>query len=376
MKVPLLDLKPQFAQIKEKVVPEVLQIMETQGFILGPRVEKMEEELARYIGVKHAVGVSSGTDAILLALMTLKIGPGDEVITTPFTFFATAGCIARVGAKAVFVDIDPVTFNIDPEKIESAITPRTKAIMPVHLFGQCADMAAIKKIADTYKLPIIEDCAQAIGSKYGTQQAGAIGTMGCYSFFPSKNLGCFGDGGLVTTNDDELVKRLKMLRVHGGERQYFHREVGMNARLDALQAAVISVKLPFLAGWTEHRRQNAARYNQLLQGNTALKTPPAHENCFHIYNQYTIRTTQRDELKQFLTDREVGCAIYYPLCLHEQECFANWGYKKGQFPVAEKAALEVLSLPIYPELAPEGLEFVAASLNEFAQKHGKQANVG
>lgn len=368
MKVPLLDLKPQFAQIKDKVLPELLQIIENQGFILGPKVEKMEKELADYVGVKHSIGVSSGTDAILLALMTLDIGPGDEVITTPYTFFATAGCIARVGARAVFVDIDPETYNIDVSKIESAITKKTKAIMPVHLYGQCVEMKPLQKIAQKHQIPIIEDCAQAIGSKYGDKQAGSMGTFGCFSFFPSKNLGCFGDGGLVTTNDDQLAQKCRSLRVHGGEKQYFHSKVGINGRLDALQAAVISVKLPYLAAWTENRRQNAARYDKLFAGNPHVKPPTGRDDCYHIFNQYIIKVQNRDELKAHLTANDVGCAIYYPLSLHEQECFKSWGYKKGDFPQSEGAAKTTLALPIYPELSGEGLEFVAQTINQFTNK--------
>jgi len=368
MKVPLLDLKPQFAQVKDEVVPEVLAVMESQGFILGPRVEKMEQELAAYTGAKFSLGVSSGTDALLLALMTLGITQGDEVITTPYTFFATAGAIARVGAKAVFVDIEADTYNIDATKIEAAITPRTKAILPVHLYGQCADMDAIMAVARKHKLPVIEDACQSIGSRFNDKQAGAIGDFGCFSFFPSKNLGCFGDGGLVTTNDDQLYQHAKKLRVHGGERQYHHLEVGINGRLDALQAAVISVKLPHLAGWTEGRRKNAARYNELFAGNRNVRTPVAKPGRFHIYNQYIISVERRDELKQHLTEKEIGCAIYYPLSLHEQECFKSLGYRHGDFPNSEAAAQHTLALPIYSELPAGAIEYVAAAVNEFTQR--------
>ncbi|MBP7632684.1 DegT/DnrJ/EryC1/StrS family aminotransferase [Candidatus Ozemobacteraceae bacterium] len=368
MKVPLLDLKPQYAQIKDKVVPEVLAVMESQGFILGPRVEKMEQELAAYTGAKYAVGVSSGTDALLLSLMALNIGAGDEVITTPYSFFATAGAIARVGARAVFVDIEPDTYNIDATKIAAAITPRTKAILPVHLFGQCADMDAIMKVARQHKLPVIEDACQSIGSRFNDKQAGTIGDFGCFSFFPSKNLGCFGDGGLVTTNDEQLYQRVKKLRVHGGERQYHHLEVGINGRLDALQAAVISVKLPHLAGWTEGRRKNASRYNELLAGNQSVRTPVAKQGRYHIYNQYVISIERRDELKQFLTEKEIGCAVYYPLSLHEQECFKSLGYKHGDFPNSEAAALRTLALPVYSELPDGAVEFVASAINEFTKR--------
>ncbi|HEY9072465.1 MAG TPA: DegT/DnrJ/EryC1/StrS family aminotransferase [Candidatus Ozemobacteraceae bacterium] len=368
MKVPLLDLKPQYAQIKDKVVPEILAVMESQGFILGPRVEKMEQELATYTGAKYSVGVSSGTDALLLALMALQIGHGDEVITTPYSFFATAGAIARVGARAVFVDIEPDTYNIDATRIEAAITPRTKAILPVHLFGQCADMDAIMAVARKHKLPVIEDACQSIGSKFQNRQAGTIGDFGCFSFFPSKNLGCFGDGGLVTTNDDAHYQHVKKLRVHGGERQYHHLEVGINGRLDALQAAVISIKLPHLAAWTEGRRKNAARYNQLLAGNPSVRTPVEKPGRFHIYNQYVIHVERRDELKQFLTENEIGCAVYYPLSLHEQECFKSLGYRHGDFPHSEAAAQHTLALPVYSELPDGAIEFVAAKINEFTKR--------
>ncbi len=376
MKVPLLDLKPQYAQIKEKVIPEIMEVIENQAFILGPKVEKMEEQLAKYIDSRFAVGVSSGTDAILLALMALEIGPGDEVITTPYTFFATAGCVARVGAKAVFVDIDPDTYNIDPSRIEKAITSRTKAILPVHLYGQCAEMKPIMKIAEKHKIPVIEDAAQAIGSKYEEKQAGSMGTMGCFSFFPSKNLGCFGDGGLVTTNDEKLAQKLKALRVHGGERQYYHTKVGMNGRLDALQAAVISVKIPHLSLWTEGRRRNAENYDRLLGGNPQVKTPIKRDNCYHIFNQYIIRAKNRDELKAHLTANQIGCAIYYPLSLHEQECFRPWGYKTGDFPVSEEAAKTTLALPVYSELPIESVEFVAKTINDFTAQKPKEAGFG
>jgi len=365
MKVPLLDLKPQYAQIKDRLFPSIMEVIESQAFILGPKVEKMEAELASYIGVKHSIGVSSGTDAILISLMALGIGPGDEVITTPYTFFATAGCVARVGAKAVFVDIDSETFNIDPAKLEAAITPKTMAILPVHLFGQCAEMNPILKIAEKHRLAVIEDACQAIGSKYGERQAGSMGTVGCFSFFPSKNLGCFGDGGLITTNDDDLARKIKSLRVHGSEKQYFHSRVGINGRLDALQAAVISAKLPFLDSWTEGRRKNATQYDKFFASNSAVSVPVRRENCFHIFNQYVITVEKRDELKKYLTEKEIGCAIYYPIPLHLQECFRHWGYKPGDFPVSEKAAQTTLALPIYSELPLESLAFVAETVNEF-----------
>jgi len=368
MKVPLLDLKPQYAQIKDKVIPEIMEIIENQGFILGPKVDRLEKEMADYIGTKHTLGCSSGTDALLLALMALDIGRGDEVITTPYTFFATAGSIARVGAVARFVDIDPATFLMRVDQIEKVITPKTKAIMPVHLFGQCVDMEPLLAIAKKHNLRVIEDAAQAIGSKYKGKDAGTYGDIGCFSFFPSKNLGCFGDGGLVSTNDSQLHERLKGLRVHGGQVQYHHQEVGLNARIDALQAAVVSVKLPHLAAWTEGRRRNAALYNELFKNNSEVVTPIEKSDCFHIYNQYVIRVKNRDALKAHLGEKEIGCSVYYPLSLHQQKCFASLGYKKGDFPESEKAADTTLALPVYPELSREQIEFVAATINAFTKK--------
>lgn len=367
MNVPLLDLKPQYPQYKDRLLPELMEVIEGQGFILGPKVEKMEKELADYIGVKHALGVSSGTDALLLALMGLGIGPGDEVITTPYTFFATAGSIHRVGARPVFVDIEADTYNLDAGKIEKAISKRTKAILPVHLYGQCCDMDAIRAVARRHNLRIIEDACQSIGSKFGEMQAGAMGDVGAFSFFPSKNLGCFGDGGLVTTNDEALFKRMKALRVHGGERQYFHAEVGMNGRLDAIQAVVISAKLPLLAGWTEGRRRNADRYDHFFQDNPKVVRPVRRGGRFHIFNQYVIAVDRRDELKQHLTEKHIGCAIYYPLPLHLQKCFGYLKHREGDFPVSEQAAKRTLALPIFPEIPAGGLEYVAQTINAFTR---------
>jgi dTDP-4-amino-4,6-dideoxygalactose transaminase len=365
MKVPLLDLKPQFNQVKERLMPELIELIESQMFILGPKVEAMEKQLAEYTGANYTVGVSSGTDAILLSLMALDIGPGDEVITTPYTFFATAGCVARVGAKAVFVDIDPGTYNLDPAKIEAAITPHTKAIMPVHLFGQCADMFPILKIADKHNLFVIEDACQAIGAKYAGKQAGTFGTVGCFSFFPSKNLGCFGDGGFISTMSEDVAKKLKCLRTHGGEQQYIHRMVGMNARLDALQALVVSHKIPHLNAWSEGRRRNAQRYNQIFADNPNVTVPEQRETCHHIFNQYVIRTKRRDDLRKHLAEKEIGAAVYYPLSLHEQECFRSWGFKKGDFPISEQAAQETLALPIFPDLTTEAIDYVGQTINAF-----------
>lgn len=367
MKVPLLDLKAQYSQIKEKIVPEIMKVIENQAFILGPRVEKTENELSTYIGAKFTLGCSSGTDALILALKALDIGEGDEVITTPYTFFATASSISRVGAKPVFVDIDADTYNIDVTKIEAAITPKTKAIMPVHLFGQCSDMDAILTIAKKHGLKVVEDAAQAIGSQYKGKQAGTFGDIGCFSFFPSKNLGCFGDGGLVSTNDEALYERMKGLRVHGGQVQYQHLEIGMNARFDALQAAVISVKLPYLNEWTDGRIANASKYEASFKSFESIKTPAIREGNRHIFNQYVINVEKRDELKQYLSENEIGCAIYYPVSLHQQKCFEYLGYTEGDFPNSEYAAKHTLALPVYTELPAESLEFVIKTIVDFVK---------
>ncbi len=368
MHVPMLDLKPQYPQLKSKLIPEIMDVIENQAFILGPKVAKVEQELADYIGTKFTVGCSSGTDALLMALMALDIGPGDEVITTPYTFFATAGSIARSGAKAVFVDIDPQTYLMRVDQIEKKVNLKTKAIMPVHLFGQCVDMEPLLQVAGKYNLKVIEDAAQAIGSGYKGKNAGSMGDIGCFSFFPSKNLGGFGDGGLVSTNNEELYERLKGLRVHGGQVQYHHNEVGLNARLDSLQAAVISVKLPHLKDWTEGRRRNATMYNNLFKDNKNIVTPVAEEDRYHIYNQYVIRVANRDALKAHLQENEIGCAVYYPLSLHQQRCFANLNYVKGDFPESEKAAEATLALPVFSELSPEQINFVAETVNNFTSQ--------
>jgi len=362
MKVPLLDLKAQYATIRDKVRPAVDAVMESQYFILGPEVEAFERELAAYVGAKHAIGCASGTDAILLALMALGVGPGDEVVTTPFTFFATAGSIARAGARPVFVDIEPDTFNIAPALVRKAITPRTKAIMPVHLFGQCADMGPILEAAGD--IPVIEDAAQALSAEYKGRKAGVLGRVACFSFFPSKNLGGCGDGGALTTNDDALAEKLRLLRVHGARQKYYHDEVGINSRLDALQAAVLRVKLPYLDRWSDRRAANARRYDDLLAG-AAVATPAVKPYARHVFNQYTIRTANRDGLRQHLAERGVSTAIYYPVPLHLQKCFAGLGYEPGSLPEAERAAGEVLSLPVYPELTDEMAEHVASSIREF-----------
>lgn len=362
MKVPLLDLKAQFAHLRDEIMAEVEKVFESQYFILGPRVGEFECNAAGYIGTKQTLGVSSGTDALLLALMTLSIGPGDEVITTPYTFFATAGSIARTGAKPVFVDINPHTYNINPAAIAEATTPRTRAVMPVHLYGQCADMDAILAITQEEGIPVIEDAAQAIGAKHGVQNAGTMGTFGCFSFFPSKNLGGAGDGGLISVADEELYEKAKKLRVHGGYPKYYHSLIGGNFRLDALQAVVLDVKLKYLDSWHEGRRRNAAFYDNAFADIDAIVTPYVAENNYMIYNQYVVRVPQRDVVIEKMREADIGCEIYYPVPLHLQKCFGYLRYTKGDFPHAEKAAEETLALPIYPELTNDQLSYVAETL--------------
>ena len=365
MNVPLLDLKAQFATIKDEIMPAMSAVMESQYFINGPEVKELEKLVAEYSNCKSAVGVSSGTDALLASLLTLGIGGGDEVITTPYTFFATIGSIWRAGAKPVFVDIDPETYNIDPAKIESAVTDKTKAIMPVHLYGQMADMDPIMAVAKKHNLSVIEDAAQAIGSKYKGRQAGSIGTIGCFSFFPSKNLGGMGDGGMIVTQDEELGERLQQCRNHGSKPKYYHKWVGGNFRLDTIQAAGLIVKLRHLDDWSAGRRANAARYNELFADLEAVKTPVISPDCETIYNQYVIRVPKRDELKNFLKEQSIGTEIYYPVSMHEQECFAELGYKAGDFPASEQAAAETLALPIYSELTDDQISYVADKIKEF-----------
>jgi dTDP-4-amino-4,6-dideoxygalactose transaminase len=375
MQVPLLDLKSQYQSIKQDVLKVTNEIFESQYFIMGPRVVQLEQEIAAYCGVKHAVGVSSGTDALLISLMAAEIGEGDLVITTPYTFFATVGSIMRVGARPLFVDIDPDTFNIDPQKLEKLFhdmdaEKRThiKGVIPVHLYGQCADMEPIMAIAQKYDIVVIEDAAQAIGAEYKSKRAGSIGDLGCFSFFPSKNLGAFGDGGIVTTNSDNLHARLSILRNHGAQPKYYHKMIGGNFRLDALQAAIVSIKLKHLDTWTHARQKNAARYNELFQeaGLDERVVLPTVTEDRHIYNQYIIRLkTKRDELRQFLQKAGIGSEIYYPLPLHLQECFADLIYKNGDFPVAEQAALQTLALPVYPELTFDQQDYVVAKIKAF-----------
>ncbi|NCD33613.1 MAG: DegT/DnrJ/EryC1/StrS family aminotransferase [Spartobacteria bacterium] len=381
MNIPLLDLKAQYATLRHEIEPAVLSVFESQYFIMGPEVAACEKELAEYCHCTHAVGVSSGSDALLIALMAEDIGPGDEVITTPYTFFATVGSIARTGATPVFVDIDPVSFNINPALIEAAITEKTKAIIPVHLYGQMADMDSVMDIARRHKLVVIEDAAQAIGSEYHGHRAGSMGDYGCFSFFPSKNLGGAGDGGLVTIKDAEKAEKVRMLRNHGMEPKYYHQIIGGNFRLDALQAAVVRRKLPYLDQWSAGRLFNALRYDRLfnipeLAGFLTTPSHPAamvlddttHQGHRHIFNQYIIRVKNRDKLKQHLVDQHVGCDIYYPVPLHMQQCFACLGYKEGDFPQSERAAKETLALPIYPELNDEQAAYVAECIIAFYRK--------
>jgi dTDP-4-amino-4,6-dideoxygalactose transaminase len=366
--VPLLDLSGQYAPLRADILAAITRVCDSQRFILGPEVDAFEAEMAAMIGVKHAVAVSSGTDALLAVLMALGIGPGDEVITPTYSFFATAGCVCRVGATPVFVDVDPVTFNADPAAIERAITPRTRAILPVHLYGLCADMDRIEAIAAKAGVPVIEDAAQAIGARLGDRQAGAIGRAGCFSFFPSKNLGAFGDAGLVTTNDAALAHELVLVRNHGAEPKYHHSRIGGNFRIDALQAAVLRVKAPHLAAWTDGRRRNADRYRELfteagLSDRVQLPVEPA--GLTHIYNQFVIRVAERDDLRAHLAQQRIGTEIYYPVPFHRQECFASLVRPTDRFPVADEAANTSIALPIYAELTLEQQRHVVASIATF-----------
>lgn len=365
--VPLIDLVAQYESIRDEVQAAVQRVFENQAFVLGEEVENFEADIARYCDARHAIGCASGTDALLLALMALGVGPGDEVITSPYSFFATASCIVRAGARPVFVDIDPVSYNLDPQAVEAAITSRTKAIIPVHLYGQCAEMDPIWRLAVQHHLPVIEDAAQAIGSAYRGRKAGVLGTIGCFSFFPTKNLGGAGDGGMITTDDRDLAARLKRLRVHGDFGGYNHIEVGLNSRLDALQAAVLSVKLTHLDEWSEARRQNAARYEQLFAEHNLsaeLVLPQTLPEHHHVFNQFVVRVPGglRDQVLSGLRSRGIGCAIYYPKPLHLQECFSSLQYRRGQLPEAERAAEETIALPIFPELGEERQQRVVSSL--------------
>lgn len=385
MKVPLLNLKLQYLSHKKELDEALIRVAESQYFILGKEVEKLESSLKEYLGCKYAIGVSSGTDALLLALMALNIQPGDEVIVPTFSFFATAGVVSRLNAVPVFADVDPVTFNLDPNEIEKLITPKTKAIIPVHLYGQSAAMDEIMAIAKKHNLKVVEDGAQAIGVQYKDgKKVGTIGDIGCYSFFPSKNLGCFGDGGLVVTDDDELGEMLKIMRVHGGKPKYYHKVIGGNFRIDEIQAAVLNVKLPFLDVWSEKRRQNAKLYTQFFidaglaefegklvfdEKNKMLLPKPVYKESgvtnYHIYNQYIIRVEKRDELRKYLGEKEIGTEIYYPVPFHRQECFANLNCNDADFPISNSAASDTIALPIFPELTEAQLKFVVDSIAEF-----------
>jgi dTDP-4-amino-4,6-dideoxygalactose transaminase len=361
MQVPLLDLKAQYTKIKKDVLAAIGEVLDSQICIGGPKVKELEDKIATISDCKFAIGVSSGTDALLGSLMSLGVGRGDEVITTPFTFFATAGCITRVGAKPVFVDIDPKTYNINSSLIDKAITKNTKAIMPVHLFGQMADMDQIMGIAKKHNLYVIEDAAQSISSTYKGKKAGSAGTCGCFSFFPSKNLGGIGDGGMIVTNDEKLAGKMKVMRDHGQNPTYYYNFVGGNFRLDPIQAAALLVKLPYLDKWSQARRKNAEYYNKKFAG-TAVKTPYISPDCVTVYNQYVIRVSNRDELIKHLKENGIGCAVYYPMPLHIQKCFEYLGYKQGAFPESEEAAKEVLALPVYPELTDEMKAFVVEAV--------------
>jgi len=365
MQVKLLDLDAQYADIKGEILAEIAKLMDTHQYVLGPQVAELEEMMKEFNRCNYAIGCASGTDALVLALKALDIGDGDEVITTPFTFFATAGAIHRAGAKVVFADINADTFNLDPEKIPAVITEKTKAIIVVHLFGQAAEMDKIMAVASEYNLKVIEDNAQGIGAEYDGKVAGTIADIGTLSFFPSKNLGCMGDGGMCLTNDAELATRLKQLRVHGESPKYFHKWVGLNSRLDSLQAAVLKVKLPLLDNWSRLRRENAEYYYENLNDIPQLKLPIIIPKAKSIFNQFTVQVDERAGLMNFLQENGVGCAIYYPQPLHLQECFTYLGYKKGDFPVAEEITEKVLSIPVYPELPREQQAYVVEKIKEF-----------
>jgi len=372
--VPALNLRAQYQTIRDEIEPIVQQILESQYFVMGPEVAGLEAEIADYVGSAHGIGCASGSDALLLPLLAAEFGPGDEVVTTPYTFFATGGSIWRTGARPVFVDIEPDTYNIDPARIEAAITPRTKAIIPVHLYGQTADMNPILEIAERHGLMVLEDAAQAIGAAYQGRRAGTLGSVAAFSFYPSKNLGGFGDGGMMTTDDPVLAHRLARIRVHGMEPKYHHHEVGVNSRLDALQAAVLRVKLRHLDAWTTARREVADRYRSLFASHgldEMVDLPIERPGNFHVYNQFVVRVpgSLRDELREYLTDRKIGTEIYYPIPLHLQVCFASLGHKLGDFPNAEAAARETIALPMYPELTEADQRHVVGSMRQFLHDH-------
>jgi len=360
--VPLLDLKPQFDSIRGEVRAAIDRVIESQRFILGPEVEALEREISQYSQCDFGIGVSSGTDALLVALMAIDLKPGDEVITTPYSFFATAGCIARLGATPVFVDIEPQSFNIDPSKIEARITKRTRAIIPVHLFGQMADMDAVVDVARRHDVIVIEDAAQAIGAEKRRRRAGSFGLLTCFSFYPTKNLGAFGDAGMVTTNDGAMAERVRRLRNHGFSSRYYNEVLGGNFRLDEIQAAVLRVKFKYLEQWTEGRRRNARRYVELLSGCDAVRLPTERSGYRHIFNQFVIQTSRRDALMNRFKEKGIGTEIYYPVPLHLQNCFRYLENSEGAFPVSEAASRETLALPIYPELPASDLQLVAQTI--------------
>ncbi len=369
MTVPLLDLTLQYRSIRAELDAAVARVVESQGFVLGPEVEAFEHEFAEYVGVPHAIGVASGTDALLLPLLALDPEPGDEVIVPAFTFFATAGAVWNAGFRPRFCDVDADTFNVTSDSIRAAWSERTRAVIPVHLFGQMAPMEEVRRLADERGAVVIEDAAQAIGAEQRVEgraaRAGSVAQVGAFSFFPTKNLGGFGDGGLVTARDEALAERVRKLRVHGGRQMYHHEMVGTNSRLDALQAAVLRAKLPHLGAWTEARRENACRYEGRLAALDGVRTPVVDENNRHVYNQYTIRAERRDELRSFLAGRGIGSGVYYPVPLHLQACFAELGYRQGDLPISERLATEVLSLPIFPELEPGQIDEVAGAIATF-----------
>ena len=369
MKVPLVDLSAQYETIRDDVLAAVTRVCDSQRFILGPEVELVEQDLATRLSARHAIGTSSGTDALVVSLMALEVGPGDEVVTSAYSFFATAGSIARLGATPVFVDVDPATFNIDPTAARAAITPRTKAIMPVHLFGLSADLDPLLEAAAQAGIPLVEDACQAIGARNRDRQVGALGAVGCISFFPSKGLGAFGDAGLVLTNSDDLAAKVRLLRTHGAEAKYIHTRIGGNFRLDAIQAAVLRAKAPHLSGWLDARRQNAERYAQFFDAagveTFGVQLPAEPPDCWHTYHQYVIRLPRRDELRAHLEAHDIGTAVYYPVPLHLQECFADLGYTAGALPHAEAAAKTALALPMYPELTEEQQAHVVETVVQF-----------
>jgi dTDP-4-amino-4,6-dideoxygalactose transaminase len=369
-KIPMLDLKTQYASLAGEIESAVKTVLEGQQLILGPEVKELEKELAAYCQCEYAIGCASGSDALLLSLMAFGVGPGDEVVTTPFTFFATVGSVVRLGAKPVFVDIEPETFNMDVRQLASVVTERTRVIMPVHLFGQCVEMDAVMEIARRSGAAVIEDAAQAIGSEYKGRRAGSLGDIGAFSFYPSKNLGGAGDGGLMTTNRSEVAEELRTLRAHGAKRKYYHDCVGVNSRLDSLQAAILRVKFRYLETWEEGRRANAARYERLffdagLVGDGRIILPVVAEGQRHVFNQYVIRATKRDELRSYLATSGIGTEIYYPVPMHLQTCFADMGYRQGDFAEAEKAAAEVLAIPIYPELTLDDQAYIVSAIGRF-----------